>query len=306
MRSLSFTFMVLLISFLFSAGLLRQASAHVPDPCDGLREWPFFVGDQPADVVVAGLRAGPRIAVQDFINGLGIDIPMPDLVDILQQLDESPLTYKGSLPQALQGIGGLTTTLLLQKLLPLDAEPIADKIFYGKIRDFTYLEATGEGHLAVDICIDRREFVPLGEDHREFFHWDIEVAKGGFAVEPRTPPGVPTDQTAYGDPFPNLNITMPAMAIDPSDPKSIWRRGLDHKLYARGMTITVRNIYWRKLSDPDLVRLSESDTDLYESTMASCIDLFTEGPPPATFGELSGSGYCLGRCANPPIVNSGD
>jgi hypothetical protein len=306
MRSLSFTFTILLASFLSSAGLLRSASAHVPDPCDGLREWTLFVGDEPADAVVARLRAAPSTA-EDYIKNLGIDLSIPDLVGILRQLKESPVEYKG-LPPALQGIGGFSTVLFLQKLLPLDvnAEPIADAVFYGKIRDFTYLEATGEGHLAVDICIDFKEFVPLGEDHRVFYHWDIAVAAGGFSVEQRTPPTPSTDPAQYGNPFPNLNITMPAMAIDPSDPRSIWRRGLDHKLHARGMTIEIRNIYRRKLSEPNLVRVSESETDLYQSTMETCIDLFTEGPPPATFGELSGNGYCLGRCAHPPIVNSGD
>ena len=67
----------------------------------------------------------------------------------------------------------------------------------------------------------------------------------------------------------------------------------------------VRNVYHRKLTEPNLVRIADTEWP-YQVTPASCIDLFTQGPPPATFGELAANDYCLGRCAHPPIVNSGD
>jgi len=48
-----------------------------------------------------------------------------------------------------------------------------------------------------------------------------------------------------------------------------------------------------------------SNQHLYMSTPESCVDLFTEGPPPATFGELVDTGYWLGRCEHPNIGNTG-
>jgi len=309
----SIVFLVLLGGLLFSAALelARPVQAHVADPCDGLREWGLFVEGEPADDFVARLRED-KGAAEAFIRnpepeGLGIDLDLAALEDLLRRMDAAPQVVYDNVPVALQGPGGLSTTLLLQKLLPLDEdEPIADKVLYGKIRDYIFDENTGSGHLSVDMCTDRNEFVPLGEDRREYYHWDVEIFDGGFQVEPRVDPPQVSNPDAYGDPFPGLpDLVLPAAAVDPANPKSIWRRGLDHKLHAKGKVIEVRHIYHRKLSDPDLVRLDD-EHNLYPSTDASCVDLFTPGFPPATIGELAGNDYCLGRCAHPGIVNSGD
>ena len=219
-------------------------------------------------------------------------------------------------PKALQGIGGLSTTLLLQKLLLFKKDkegnnvkdkdgnniPSADKVLYGKIRDYTYDKKEERGHLSVDVCIDRKEFVKVNENRKEFYHWDIEI-ENGFRQMKRDEPSNPDVETTYNNPFPGFNL--PKIAIDPADPRSIWRRGLDYKLYARGKGIKVRHIYYRRVSDPELERLPVGH-QFYESTTASCVDLFTEGPPPGTFAELTDNGYCLGRCPHPPIINSGD
>jgi len=322
--------LILLVGLLFSADfeLARPAQAHVADPCDGLREWALFVEGEPADDFVARLRDEMnREEALQFIHcpglhsacrrlgrydpteeppGLGIELQTSELVDLLRRMDAVPQAVYENIPQALQGLGGISTILLLQKLLPFDDEPIADKALYGKIRDYVFVERTGSGHLAVDVCIDRKEFVPLGEDRREYYHWDVEIGGGGFSVEPRADPVPVSDPAAYGNPFPGLpDLVLPASAVDPANPKSIWRRGLDHKLHARGRVIEVRHIYHRKLSDPDLISIPDND-DRYRSTEASCVDLFTPGVPPATFAELVGNDYCLGRCAHPGIINSGD
>ena len=300
---------VALLTLSAGPGFVSSAQAQAADPCAGLPPLGLFVEGQPADELVAELRANPARA-QGFIsddppNGLGIKLDAGVLTELLQQIEPDPRVVR-DLPEALQGLAGLPVLVLLQKLLPLDvnAPPVADMAVSGKIRDYTFLNEEDAWHLSVDVCLDEKGFVPLGEDRREFYHWDVEIAAGASSVTPRTDPSPPSDPDAYGDPFPGLDFEFPAAAIDPADPGSLWRRGLDHKLAATGTGITVRNVYYRRLSEPDLTRLPDGH-QFYTSTAASCVDLFTEGFPPATFGQLVNAGYCLGRCEHPAIFNTG-
>lgn len=317
MRNYSITCIVVLGTLTFSTGLelARPAQAHPADPCEGLRPWNLYVNGTPADEFAAGIR-GNKQAVEDFIKapppeGLGIDLetyPIATLTERLRQIDESPRRVV-DLPEELRGIAGFSTISLLKKLLA-----IADEIISGKIRDYTFVEDTGSGHISVDVCVDRREFVPVDEDRRDFYHWDVEVNRveeGGFMVFKRQNPSDPADpnDSAYSDPFPMLDFPLPAEFIDPANPGSIWRRQLDYKLHAESRSIEVRNVFHRNLSDPDLVRLSDTPPDVhpyYIQREESCVDLFTQGPPPATFAELTQNAYCLGRCEHPAIYNSGD
>jgi hypothetical protein len=312
MRDLSITSVAVLavLPLLACLELAPPAQAQVADPCQGLREWGLFVDGEPADELVA--RTIAEEGVEAFVRnqppeGLGIDMNIGELTALVRRIDQEP-TQVVDVPEQLQGIGGFSTVLLLKKLLRSDDEPIADEVVYGKIRDYTFVEGTvegtGSGHMSVDMCIDRREFVPLGEDRREFYHWDIEILEDGFTVAERVDPSDPADPGQYNNPFPTLNFPLPEQATDPANPGSIWRRGLDHKLHAKGESIRVRHIYHRRLTDPDLMRLPDGH-HFYNSTPESCVDLFTEGPPPGTFGELVDNDYCLGRCEHPNIVNTG-
>lgn len=325
---------------LLCAGGTGAVAAHPGDPCDGLVQWPLYVAGMPADPLATYLRANPQQAI-DFINngpevryiiqagalrggddplpaedrelgGLGIEIDVERLAVVLAEMNETPQAVRDDVPEQLRGIAGLSTTLFLQKVLPLNGDPVADRILMGKIRDYTYVRDSesedpgkGSGHLSVDICTDIDGFVPVNEDHREFFHWDLEVIEDGFVVTKRTEPSDPSDITTYDAPFPGIDLMLPEMTWSPAYPSSVWRRGLDHKLHSSNQWLKVSNVYHRKLDDPHLVRLP-NDNWRYEVTEASCIDLFTQGPPPGTFAELAGNDYCLGRCAHPPIVNSGD
>ena len=289
-------------------GFVSPARAQA-DPCAGLPPLGLFVEGQPADEFVGTLR-GSSARAQAFISddppdGLGIKLDAGVLTELLQQTAPDPKAVR-DLPEALQGLAGLPVLVLLQKLLPLDVNqpPLADKVVYGKIRDYVFVGEEEAWHLSVDVCFDKQGFVPLGEDRREFYHWDVEIAADASTVSERVPPGDPSDPNDYGDPFPGLDFEFPPEAIDPANPGSLWRRGLDHKLGATGLGVVVENIYHRRLSEPDLTRLDDGH-HLYTSTEASCVDLFTAGPPPSTFGELVNAGYCLGRCEHPAIFNTG-
>lgn len=278
------------------------------------------------------------------LSGLGIDLSPEELTELLLALNDSPRSsdYQGNqqssgedkpieVPPALQGIGGLSTTLVLERLLPLDGDPLGNRVLSGKIRDYAFDDDAKRGHISVDTCIDVAGAQAPGTSAGEFIHWDIDVAKGGFVVDERvepdpphpTPPDVTipeADAADYPDnPFPAISLAFPDFSLDANDERGIWQRGLDHKLHASKEVMTVTDIYYRKLvGTPDEVTLrrlpdtTEPDTDeRYINNADSCVDLLTRGRPPGTFAELAklheqGNGYCLGRCTGTPIVNSGE
>ena len=335
--------------------------------CEDLTEWPLTIAGQPADVVVTALRLDRDLAMQ-FINGspderfsveiqvpsveqgsqettteviqltgLGIDLSPEALTDLLRELNDSSAydAEEGDeadkpidVPVPLQGIGGLSTTLLLERLLPLDGNPLGNRVLSGKIRDYAFDEEASRGHISVDTCIDVAGAAAPGTLEGEFVHWDIDIAKDGFVVDERVEPTPPlpadndfdpNDHVFPADPFPGISLAFPASALDPSNSGGIWQRGLDHKLHASKEVMTVTDVYYRKLvGTPDEVTLrrlpdtTEPNTDeRYINNADSCVDLLTRGRPPGTFAELAklheqGNGYCLGRCTGTPIVNSGE
>ena len=172
----------------------------------------------------------------------------------------------------------------------------------GKIRDYIFIAdkdfKTGKGHLSVDVV---HEFCDSKGDHSVFHHWDIDIHK--YTVFKR-------DDTNFPNlPFPELKdkITFPAFSLDPEDDRSIWKRCLDHKLFAEGKdekgndNFTINDIYQRVDGGP-LIRLDDAH-DWYRVTKESCIDLMFKGYPPAS-GLPPQSNYCLGRCEHPKIVNT--
>lgn len=295
MKGISIAHIGALAALSFFAGpelFSRPVQAEVVDPCEGLQEWTLVANGEPADELVERLRGNEQFFIANASpEGLGIDLDIDDLRELLREIDRDPTRVLDTdVPDAMRGIGGFSTTLFLKKLILGVHQTV-----YGKIRDYIFVDRTKSGHLSVDMCIDRSEF----------YHWDIEIANGGFGVHLRKgDPDDPNDPYYPDNPFPNVDLDLPEGATDPDEPTSIWVRGLDHKLHARGKSIEVRHIYHRSLSDPDLTRLDDNH-HLYMSTEASCVDLFTQGRPPATFGELTDSDYCLGRCEHPAIVNTG-
>jgi hypothetical protein len=269
-----------------------RAAQENADLCSGLQEWGLFVNGEPADTFVNRLRNSPA-QFEIFVRnptpeGLGIQEDTQALTEILRRIDADPTSVLPSVPEALQGISGFISAVVLKKLF-LQVHPV----IYGKIRDYIFDERTKSGHLSVDVCIDRNQF----------YHWDIEVLDGEYNVNQRIAED-PQDPNYPDNPFPSVDLSLPAAATDPNDPNSVWRRNLDHKLHVMGSRIEVRHIYYRGPTAPNLTRL-DSRHHLYTSTGASCIDLFTEGYPPATVGQLKQNDFCLGRCEHPAIVNTG-
>lgn len=265
----------------------NSALAHT-HPCDDLTGWGLYIADQglnnlqPAEEYISKI-GDAEVAISQVLDSLYASGELvergSELARLLVDLRDNPQEVR-DVSEALRGIGGFVLATFLRKYLnqlgevvrPEDGDSIHDTKLYGKIRDYILVDrtgTTGTGHISVDTCT-----IEAKTGNWQFFHWDIVVNEPPYSIVSGTSP----------DPY---------------------RPQLNRKLSARGLAIRVRNIYFQESGGPDLVRLDDNHQK-YTRTASSCIDLFTEGEPPGTFGELIGSAYCLGRCADPPIVNSGD
>jgi hypothetical protein len=89
------------------------------------------------------------------------------------------------------------------------------------------------------------------------------------------------------------------------------------KLYAAGNHIEVKN-YWEakalaNQSQPPWIKYTENFPNMppeiaayFQKDKDACVDMMFENYPPVTLpsSALAGQYYCLGRCKNPPIVNT--
>lgn len=196
----------------------------------------------------------------------------------------------------------------------------------GKISDYLFIPGKqvsdvlwteNNGHLSVNV-IDQEfctnaELIACTPTRTKLYHWDIELKN--CEVHKRDDGRfLDSDIEKRKRPFPGIiEPSLPPHSVDPDDGRSIWCRCLDHKIYAVGDQIAIHNIYCSQ-EDGSLVRLEdghflygeidETDkTDEAKKNM-SCVDLMFRGFPPAI--KLPPQiEYCLGRCAHPPIVNTG-
>ncbi len=233
------------------------------------------------------------------------------LREILSDIYEGS-TPKGETPPTFGGMCGFSTIVAIRDLMDvLDRTDRPFRRVEGKIRDYVFhvdkreerpnnRVATGHGHLAVEMRRVRlqRSYGGNITTVLETLHWDIEIIRNGFEVVTRN--GSSNDVPDKGKIFP-ATITLPDFARNPDDPDSVWKRKLDHKLFAKGKSIKVRHVY-RQIDNGPLELLPDRHA-FYKVTDCSCVDIMFKGFPP----ELklpSQDGYCLGRCDHPLIVNS--
>lgn len=195
-------------------------------------------------------------------------------------------------PEALKGIGGFSARGLLR------AADGQRQVITGKIRDYVYDDSNKSGHLAVDTRVEifatRESFVMHKPDVTLRYHWDIEIEPGAFEVQKHSGEDL--------DPFPGTEKHPVPVEFTDATLKDIKKRGLIYKLFAKGEKIVVRHIY-QVFDDGSIERLPNKDP-LYESTEESCIDIMFDRFPPAI--DLPPQrGYCLGRCDQPQVVNTG-
>lgn len=217
--------------------------------------------------------------------------------------------------EALRGIGGCCTTTLLAVIL--NNRPRCK--VYGKITKYEFNNQTppnfspsnekrpnqigvGSGILSVEMIIEsfftHQNLLSGNPDRKEFLDWDIEIAPCGYEVLK----AIPNPDNEKINPFPNT-VDFPPEAIDPENCNSVWKRHLDHKLFAEGHSISVVSVH-RRINDHPC-ELLPSGHHHYAVTNSSCIDLMFKGSPPKTTEQLPPQrNYCLGRCLHPTIINT--
>ena len=271
-------------------------------PCKGdLDQWALVIAGTPLEELLAGR---PRLdTLRPFLAEWHIDVDDDALPALLERIKQGE-AIADDRNSPFHGIGGFHKLLVAEIALAPNDDQEEQRVICGKIRDYIFDEATGSGHLTVDTRIDiynsAASFSAGTPDSVERYHWDIDV-NGVYKVIPR-------DDNNPDDPFQNT-VDLPDAAKDPSNRDGIWLRGgrpgLDHKLFAKGRDVVVRNVY-RKFDNGSIVRYDDATPHpFYVSTDESCIDLLTKGRPPATLDDLPPQpGYCLGRCDHPQVVNT--
>ncbi len=272
-----------------------------------------FVNGQPLDKFLSNPEETNKVLSELFGPGFAGDEGRDKLRELLQSLDNSrPL---GGVT-AFRGICGFSTAEFARAIVnPNEVREtrglIGDYLFefdgnYSKSKDGLKYNGMWPGHLTVDMKTETYKIVGgqkiLIRNRTEILQWHIEVVQDarhdGFEVRLRQGDA----KNNPNDPFPGT-VVFPPESLDPTNDFSIWARGLDHKLWAKGTEIVVHDVI-RWIGDLPPERLPDTH-EFYRPCKESCIDMMTKGFPPVfriDFPEQSG--YCLGRCDHPFIMNS--
>lgn len=144
-------------------------------------------------------------------------------------------------------------------------------------------------------------------------HMQIKYLKGGRAHEfayrlhiffkSRAPKKRTTSADAGHDPndiFPDtVQIKVTEAMAGPRQYK-LWDRGQSVQVgYA------VRQLFRGKRGEKKKWGRFPRRSPIYETSDDNCIDMMFVPNPPEVLGTLAPPGYCLGRCASPPVINTG-
>ncbi len=212
---------------------------------------------------------------------------------------------------ALRGLGGVVARAFLRAAsAALDSDTglfnERQRVFhftYGRILYYEYNNedsptAPGSGRLET-ITYYTRVTVPIGTpdntgeiiSETDAVRWKVDVGKGGFEVVER-------DDSAPDGPFPDTMEFSDAMK------NRVQFLGFEYKLWAEGELITIDEVARKDHGETDYTILPGSAPEYHEGP-DNCIDMMFVDPPPPRRGVLRPPLYCLGRCAQPHLVNTG-
>lgn len=259
-------------------------------PEEELEAWTLMVDGQPVDELLRDRERADAI----LQRLLGAPLERTTLERLVADIKEGRTSV--DLPGDLSGIGLFTTVQFFDAYLAALDDAEATQTLSGKIQDYIFDDAQKAGHLAVDTRLEffdtAASAAAMTPDRVERYHWDIEVLDGTYEVVPRST--IPTD------PFPGTLQFSPEMIA------KLTARGLDHKLWAihdasSNKIISVRNVY-QLFDDGSITRLPNGHR-YYQTSDESCIDMMFAGYP-AAHTLPAQPAYCLGRCAEPQIINT--
>ena len=209
--------------------------------------------------------------------------------------------------------------------LSLDSTNKIDIVVWGRINENNVTPNTGEkgfeykkdersGHVWATMCFEIRfagTNANQDPDAKVRYSVKVEVAKCGFKVIPRGP-GTGNQEVFVGSYMPwqankvptNFRTKLEAVNLLKGEtPPS----GTCPTAPANGY-VTLEAAYFDKDGDGNWVDYS-TFSHLFTSNPQACVDMFFDVEPanlPASFDSDSARpNYCLGRCSDPPVANSG-
>jgi len=277
----------------------------------------FMVEGKDFDVLLE-TKESLENGIKKFAKEYGSFSNLGDLIQKMRAKNESSSNDDKAL-----GFTGFGGALGHEALTIIDAEAVEPGDTYnternvvvsleGKIIHYKFTPdptnpTRGNAELTVITAVSSRKYLPNGmispNAKRVGYKWQLEVINNGFDVIGHS--------GNDDDPFQNTMEFSQAMK------DRVKSLNFKIKLWAKGTNIIVHNVWRRESFNWNAANNNswwgnalDEDSDewgrLYEQTAESCIDImFASDNPPV---DLSGLGappyYCLGRCANPAIVNS--
>ncbi len=220
----------------------------------------------------------------------------------IDSIENSDLSYEGPIPidelnSRLRSIGGFNGILALKALvecnsgLPAQLIRLGDQKLIGKIFEYTFNHQANSGYIGYiaenriscngieklnDVYVVHVAVIPYHHDSAE------PIESKGFHILKRDENGQ----------FPGSDIFLPD---DPDVQNRIEH--LDYKLHARGRSIRIISAFKNE-------KLLPKSHPIYHQDKTSCIDIMFEKEPPNYELPLQ-EAYCMGRCDQPPIINTG-
>ena len=281
----------------------RAAQRKAPPSFRGITANRMMIGGKSANIAIANTSL-LRQTLEDFRPERDPNSPInPDLGELIDEIEAANESDTRKVP-GMTGLGGVLGHAFLEAARNAVLSGNYDRFrrveisVHGQIEDFAYNAADGSGRIN-SITYIERTVIPAGNGvpntKTRAYKWEIEVEPGGFTVVPKG-----TDPHA---PFPGT------MQFSDEMKQRIDSLGFQYKLWASGTKIVVKKVSFKaNANNPNWRELKKSNprfAKLYEPDINNCIDMLFVDEPPADLGDMGPPFYCLGRCANPMIVNTG-
>lgn len=228
-------------------------------------------GDRARDILMNATALENAI---DEMGGTG-----PNLASKIQSIRQKPFA---------SGLAGISVRSFLRAadhtLLGASfGHPIVNYTTVGQLEAYNY-SSSGESCLRVRMTTTAER--ANGNDVTVAYRWTVF---GNFQVAQR-------DNNDAMDVFPTADMGLLKIS-------AVMAGDYDRKLWASGAMIRVTKVE-RKNGNGPFVPLPLSNP-LYQTTAESCIDMMFVGDPPVTLPpDAAPPFYCLGRCDNPPLINT--
>ena len=286
-----------------------------------------LVGADPEFGEVVGINESADVS-EEFARGIA---------NLVSRIDQNEEDFR-NFPKTCWGVGGHIIScflkaylgrfqnkhgnLVLQQGTVIPVNPKCSLRITGKIREYSFhphepYGPIGNGRLIVDVVHQKFDEMRAPSDpmptQTEEYQWTVQLRNARVLSR--------NDEGYYEYPFPSLQgnpdvspggdrkpkdpvkVVFPKEATNPCNPNGIWRRGLDHKIYAEGGEEIIIEEILRSINGGPKTPLP-ANHPWRQITPESCVDLMFKGYPPAEYLPVQRE-YCLGRCAHPVIVNSG-